>query len=209
VSGQQPAGGYPPPQRKKRHWGRRIFLGLLGLIALIVIIAVANSGGSGVSTAPSGTASTPAAGSGPTTARAAAPAGTGSYFDVKDSSGDTYRVTLDKTIDPAQGADEFSKPDNGKRFVGTVFTITAVSGSPQDEDADTNAAIVGSDGQTYTPDFNSIAGYTNFSNGQINVAQGQRTTGAVTFQVPTGVKVSKVQWTSSAGFGGTVQWNAS
>jgi hypothetical protein len=34
--------------------------------------------------------------------------------------------------------------------------------SPKDEDADNDAAIVGSNGQTYTPDLSSIAGYTNF-----------------------------------------------
>lgn len=217
VPGQPPPGGRPqgpgpqypygpPPQRKKRHLGRWILLGLIGLVALIVIIAVATSGGGGVSTTPSGTGTTAPS---PATARSAAPAGIGSYFNVQDGSGDTYRVTLDKIIDPAQGADQFNQPDNGKRFVGAVFTILAVSGSPSNEDANSDAAIVGSNGQTYTADFDSIAGYTNFNDGQISVAQGEKATGAVTFQVPTGVKVSKVQWTPAGGFGDTVQWNAS
>lgn len=210
-SGGNPQGPAPPypygPQRKKPHWGRRILLGLTGLVALIVIITVATSGGGGVSTTPSGTTSTAKAGGGPTTTPSAAPAGLGSYFTVQDGSGDTYRVTLDKIIDPAKGADSFTQPDNGKRFVGAVFTITALNGSPRDESADNDAVIVGSNGQTYTSDFDTIAGYTDFSNGQINVAQGEKATGAVTFQVPTGVKVSKVQWTPAAGFGDTVQWN--
>jgi hypothetical protein len=80
---------------------------------------------------------------------------------------------------------------------------------PSSEDANSDAAIVGSNGQTYTADFSSIAGYTNFNNGQINVAQGDKATGAVTFQLPTGVKASKVQWSPAAGFGDTVQWNVS
>jgi hypothetical protein len=112
----------------------------------------------------------------------------------------------DKIIDPAQGADQFTTPNHGMRFVGVVFTIKAISGSPKDEDANNDAAVVGSNGQTYTSDVNSIAGYTDFSNGQINVAQGDSTKGAVTFQVPTGVKVSKVQWSASSGFGSTSQW---
>lgn len=196
------------PHRSGRSgtWDAGFLLGLIGLVALIVIIAVATSGGSGVSTTPSGTATTAP---NPATARSAAPAGIGSYFNVQDGSGDTYRVTLDKIIDPAQGADQFNQPDNGKRFVGAVFTILAVSGSPSNEDANNDAAIVGSNGQTYTADFDNIAGYTNFNDGQISVAQGQKATGAVTFQVPTGVKVSKVQWTPAGGFGNTVQWNAS
>src|ERR1700761_7334821 len=127
--GQPPLGGWPqgpepqypygpPPQRKKRHLGHRILLGIIGLVALIVIIALAACGG-GVSTTPSGTGTTTKAGGSPSpvTARSAAPAGIGSYFDVQDESGDTYRVTLDKIIDPAQGADQYTQPDNGMRFV--------------------------------------------------------------------------------------------
>jgi hypothetical protein len=68
-------------------------------------------------------------------------AGMGSYFDVQDASGDTYRVTLVKIIDPAQGADQFNTPDSGKRFVGVVFTIKALNGSPQNEDANDDAAV--------------------------------------------------------------------
>jgi hypothetical protein len=68
--------------------------------------------------------------------------------------------------------------------------------------------VVGLNGQSYTADFASIAGYTNFSNGEIRVAQGESSTGAVTFQIPEGVKVAKVQWTPGGILGSAVQWNA-
>ena len=42
-------------------------------------------------------------------------------------------VTLTKMIDPAQGADQFSTPNNGYRFVGAVFTLDGVSGTFSDE----------------------------------------------------------------------------
>ena len=201
----------PPPQRKKRHWVRNTFIGLGALVAVIIIVSVASSHG-GVSTTPSGTTATTAATkvspSSPPASHQATTAGVGSYFDVQDSSGNAYRVTLVKVINSAKGADQFTTPDNGNRFVGAVFTVKALSGSPKGEDADSDAALIGSNGQTYTPDFSSIAGYTNFNNGSIDVAQGDTVTGAVTFQVPTGVTVSKVQWTSGGGLGSTVQWNA-
>ena len=60
----------------------------------------------------------------------------GSYFDVRDKSGNTHRVTLVKVIDPVQGADEHSTPDSGKRLVGAVFKIKALSDSLQKNDAD-------------------------------------------------------------------------
>jgi Domain of unknown function (DUF4352) len=153
--------------------------------------------GGGVSTTPSGTtASTKTSTSNPPAAHQATTAGIGSYFNVQDASGNTYRVTLAKIINSAKGADQFTTPDNGKRFVGAVFTIKALNGSPSDEDANSDAALVGNNSQTYTADFDSIAGYTNFNSGSIDVAQGDTVTGAVTFQVPTGVAVSKLQWTA-------------
>ena len=180
---------------------------ILPSIAVVAVVLITAACSGGVSTTPSGHTSSTAKAS--TSAKPSAPAKAatvGDYFDVKDSSGNTYRVTLEKLIDPAEGADQFSTPDNGKRFVGTVFTITALSGSPKDQDANNNASVVGGNGQTYTPDFNSIAGYTDFSSGQINVAQGESVTGAVTFQVPTGVKVTRVLWSTSSGFSSSVQW---
>jgi hypothetical protein len=211
---QQPQQGWgpppppPPPPRKKHHWIRNIFAGIGALVVLIIVIVVAAAHGSGVSTKAAGASSPLAKASSSAASRPAAAAGVGSYFDVKDSAGDTYRVTLTKIIDPAQGADQFTTPDAGNRFVGAVFTIKAISGSPQDEDANSDAVLVGSNGQSYTADFSSIAGYTNFSNGEIRVAQGESSTGAVTFQVPDGVKVAKVQWTPGGILGSAVQWNA-
>jgi hypothetical protein len=67
--------------------------------------------------------------------------------------------------------------------------------------------IVGGDGQTYSADFDAIAGYTNFDHGAIHVGQGETVTGSVTFQLPAGVPVSRVQWTALSGFGSTVEWN--
>ena len=192
-----------PSQRKKRHWARNIFLGIIGLIALIIVIALATSS---VSTTPFVATGTPS----PSVTHVAAPARLGSYLDVQDSSGDTYRVALTKIIDPAHSTDQIT-PDNGKRFVGAVLTIKVISGyGPQQEDAEDDAALVGSDGQTYIPDIIPIAGYTDFAVGEVHAAPGESTTGAVTFQVPTGVKVSKVQWSTFSSFGvrSTVQWNA-
>ena len=191
-----------PPQRKKRHWARNIFLGIIGLIALIIVIALATSGG--VSTTPSIATGTPS----PSATHVAAPARLGSYLDVQDSSGDTYEVALTKIIDPAHSTDQIT-PDNGKRFVGAVFTIKVISGDgPQQEDAENDAALVGSDGQTYIPEIIAIAGYTDFAVGEVHAAPGESTTGAVTFQVPTGAKVSKVQWSTFSSFGvrSTIQW---
>jgi len=137
-----------------------------------------------------------------------APAGVvGSTFSLNDGSGISYQVTLVKVIDPAQGADQFSTPASGKRFVGLVFRIKGLTGSPQGEDAITDAVLVGANGRDYPAGPARVAGYANFDDGAIHVTPGQVVTGAVAFQVPASVPVSTVQWTALSGFGPMVEWN--
>jgi hypothetical protein len=192
-----------PPRRRHRHVVRNVLVGIGVVIVGGIVISALASRGIGVSTTPSGNTSSVGAASAP----AVTPIRVGSYFDVSDIRGDTYRVTLVKIIDPAPGADQFNTADSGTRFVGAVFEIKALKGSLQNENANNDAAVIGSNGQTYDADFNAISGQANFSNGSIKVAQGDSATGAVTFQVPAGIKVTKVQWTAASGFGTTVQWD--
>jgi hypothetical protein len=130
----------------------------------------------------------------------------GSSFALKDGSGSVYQVTLTEVIDPAVGDSQFTVPGDGKRFVGLIFRVKALTGSPQNEDANNDAVVVGGNGRTYSADFDGIAGSTNFDQGTIHVAQGQTVTGSVTFQVPNGVTISTVKWTALSGFGSTAEW---
>jgi len=134
------------------------------------------------------------------------PGKVGSSFELKDGSGDAYQVTLTKVIDPAKGENQFTVPASGKRFVGLVFRVKALTGSPKDEDANNDAVVIGGNGQNYSADFDGIAGYTNFAHGAIHVSEGETVTGSVTFQLPDGMTVSTVQWTALSGFGSTVEW---
>ena len=205
-----PGYGSPPrlaqPGRSNSHWVRKILVGIGAVVVVWLILSRISSGG--VSTVASGDSATTTGATSPAASHQEA-ARVGSYFDVQDTSGDTYRVTLVKVIDPAQGADQFTTPDTGKRFVGAAFMIKALHGSPQDEDANNDAVLIGSNGQDYTADFSNIAGYTNFEDGAIHVAQGDRAEGAVTFQVPDHVKVVAVQWGPASNFGSAIQWDTS
>jgi hypothetical protein len=130
----------------------------------------------------------------------------GTSYTVTDPNGNKISVTLTQVIDPAQGADQFTTPQSGSRFVGAVFTIKGISGTFSD-DANNDATIIGSNGQTYTADFDSITGYTSFNDGEFSVSPGESSVGAVTFQIPLAVKVSKVEWSANGGFGGApAEW---
>jgi len=110
--------------------------------------------------------------------------GIGSSFNAEDSSGDTYRVTLVKVIDPARRTGVLgTAPDSGYRFVAAVFTVRALHGVPRDENAAADAVIVGSDSGHYTSVREPVAGYANFGSGPISVARGATVTGGVLFEV--------------------------
>ena len=196
--------GYGPrPPRLRR---RPRFIGAVITLGVIIVIGVVVGNISrshktvavSVTPFPSGTS----ASAGPQEP----PGKVGSSFELNDGSGNLYQVILAKVIDPAKGENQFAAPDAGKRFVGLVFRVKALTGSPKDEDANNDAVAIGGNGQNYPADFDGIAGYTNFDQGVIHVSQGETVTGSVTFQVPNGVMVSTVRWTALSGFGSTVEW---
>ena len=141
-------------------------------------------------TAPTTTTTTP-----PTTTTTRPPSAfVGSTLSFQDDSGVPYTVTLTQVIDPAQGADEFTTPNPGDRFIGAMFTITDTGNGATSDDANGDATVVGTDDQTYQADFDSLAECTNFNDGEYQLNPGESATGCVTFQLPIGVSVSKVEW---------------
>jgi hypothetical protein len=128
----------------------------------------------------------------------------GTRYEVPGLTGQ-MSIILRRVIDPAHGADQFTTPASGCRFVGAVFTITGISGTLS-VDANHQATLIGSNGQTYTADSHSIAGHTNLSNGEYTVRAGEKSKGAVTFQVPLTVKVAKIEWSANRLVGGPVEW---
>lgn len=208
-----PDGRGPPPGRRNRHMLRNI-LGGIGILAVagLVVSALSSKGTGPPASAPRTSAS--AATAQPTASRASVavaqptgPGKVGSYFDVQDGGGNTYQVTLVKVIDPGESADQFVTLPHGSLLVGIVFRITALTGSPQGEDADNDCTITGTDGRVYAADFDSIVGYTNFEVGVVHVTPGGTVTGAVTFQLPQYIKVVAVRWAASDGLGSPVMWD--
>ncbi len=170
------------------------------------VIAAAVSGCSAAPSTPQSIRSTATARGFSSAVHASAKAGLGASFDARNGSGGTYRVRLDLVVDPAKAASRSATPEHGTRLVGVVFTIKAISGRLRHEDAGRAAAVVGSNGKTYTPGGSSIAGYAGFGNRQINIARGASVTGAVAVQMPPGVTVSTVRWSATRGSGPMITW---
>ena len=191
---------------KSKHTGLKIIGGIIGLVVLISIIAAASSGNSSVTTTPtSSTQSSTNSSSQPSTSSTKPTAKVGDTINIGGSKG--LAVTLLKITDPAQGADQYTTADAGKRFVATSLKIMNNGTSSYQDDANNNITLIGSDNQSYTTDISSVSGCTNFSNGQYTLAAGEGATGCVVFQIPNGVTTAKIQFQTNSGMSGdTGEW---
>ncbi len=122
-----------------------------------------------------------------------------------------YDIQLVGVIDPAQGQTQFDTPDAGNRLVGAELKITGISGSMQrgDDDADANTLVIGTNHQTYQPDFVTLAAGTDFDSGDFTTSQGSVSVGYVPFQVPQGIGISEIHWAELYGSSQTAAWTVS
>ena len=148
----------------------------------------------------------------PSPGTSAPPTGTrtgqlGSTLPVSDTSGTQLDVTLTKVIDPASGANSYSKPASGKHFVGVKLRVQNQASSTYQNNANNETTITLSNGKTLHANYNPIANCGNFDNGQIKVKSGATSTGCVTFQVPKSSKVIQVRYGNTVFPGTTAQWS--
>jgi hypothetical protein len=88
-------------------------------------------------------------------------------------------------------------PNTGNRFVGVKVEISNPGTANIQDDANSDFTVIGNNGQIYTADFDSIAGCTNFNDGEYGLTPNASAIGCVTFQLPTGVTVTKVEFQGS------------
>ena len=201
-----PAGPPPAVSRKRHHYIRWILAGLGSLILLIVILGIvtptaAQRSGitvpapspSSSTSAPATQASVPAA-----VASSSSPVTTGSVgttFTVTSSDGTSYDVTMTAVRQNVYPGAYETPQTAGDHFAAVQFTVKGDSGSTAD-DANSDAAAIGSDGQQYSPAFN-FDSLPNFSSGEFHISPGVSVSGWVAFELPPGVTVASVQWAPS------------
>jgi len=131
----------------------------------------------------------------------------GTTLSVSDSSGTKLGVTVEKVIDPASGANKYSKPAAGKHFIGVQLRVHNTATATYQNNAHNETTIVLSNGKTRDAAYKPIGGCGNFDNGQIKLASGTSGTGCVTFQVPNGDKVATVRYGNTVYPGTTAEWH--
>ncbi|MBV2152292.1 DUF4352 domain-containing protein [Kitasatospora sp. SUK 42] len=194
---------------------RRTATLLLGA-ALVTLTATAcnSTGGASVSTEAKQTAAatTGAAGAAkPAEAKASdapkAPAKVGDTIALKGmDKGNTADVTAVKVVDPAESANEYLKPADGKRYVAVQFQIKATGAQAYSEAPFSSAKVVDAQGQAYGASLAETKAGPAFQT-PTNIAPGDTGKGFVTFEVPNDAKLDKVQFALDNGFANQVgQW---
>ena len=130
----------------------------------------------------------------------------GAEVVVSDSSGTKLGVTLKQVTDPADGANKYSTPAQGKHFVGVKLQLQNKAAATYQNNANNETTIVLADGKAVTAGYAPLSGCGNFDNGQVKLKPGASATGCVTFQVPEGQKVTAVRYANTVYPGITAQW---
>jgi hypothetical protein len=122
-----------------------------------------------------------------------------------DTDGEKVAVTLVKVADPAAGADDFSQPKAGDRFVAVQFRLANV-GTAVYSDSPTNGAQLSDDqGQIYSTSFADTRTGQDFP-GQVDLTPGNSALGVIVFELPAGAKTAMAQFGLDSGFGQKGQW---
>ena len=135
--------------------------------------------------------------------RSGGPFTVGQAAKFDDGQGHTATITLVRVIDPAQGADQYTTPSPGDRFVTTEFKIVNTGNSFQPEPT-TDATVFDTASHSYSSTYQEVQGCPTFAS-NLTLTHGETADGCVTFEIPTGSVLQKTQYSEQGG-AGTATW---
>ncbi|MEU9607961.1 DUF4352 domain-containing protein [Streptomyces sp. NPDC048057] len=122
------------------------------------------------------------------------------------SDGEQVQVTLKKVADPAKSADEFFKPDAGKRWVGAQFEIVNTGTADYDDSPGNGSQIADAQGQRFETTFAEITAGPSMTS-SAKVKPGAKVLGWLVYEVPKGAKLASIQFSMNSGFADeTAEW---
>jgi hypothetical protein len=117
---------------------------------------------------------------------------------VHDFSGNALVVTVNGVTPATAGAAGYA-PTAGNRLVALSLTLTDTGPGTITSDANVDATLTGTDGQTYTAAYDTVSQCTNFDGGSFTLLDGGTQTGCVVFQLPLDVSDQSVQFSLGDG----------
>lgn len=121
--------------------------------------------------------------------------------------GSKITVTIIKWVDPAKGADEFTTPGTGKRFVAAQIRVTNTGTAVYDDTPSNGMQVADGEGQRFPSTFSEVSAGPPMAS-SVKLRTGDKALGYVAFEVPKASKIASVQFAMDSGFADeTGQWN--
>ena len=114
-------------------------------------------------------------------------------------------MTLVKIVDPAAGADDFSQPKTGHRYVAVQYRLSNVGAAAYSDAPDNGAQLSDEQGQIYSTTFADTKAGQDFP-AQVDLTPGNSALGVIVFELPADAKVTTAQFGMDSGFGQKGQW---
>ena len=124
----------------------------------------------------------------------------GTLVSLHDQTGNPLDITALKFLDNNQGADSFTKPQAGKRFISVQFTVKNTGTKTLSDSMDNDVTIYDTQNQAYQAAFDQVLDCQEFPSGQLQLGPGETGTGCLTFEVPQSASIPKVKFVPSSGF---------
>ncbi len=177
-------------------------LGRIAPFALAALLLVGACGSPSITNAADnpGSAEAEASASGEAKAEAPKPAGIGDAITLVGSDAELkMRVKVNKVIANGTPANDFVKPEGGKRLYGVELTLKNAGKAAYSDSPGNGASVIDSEGQEYSASlFGEIAGAQNLTS--TTIAPGDLRKGYVVFEVPGKAKIVKLQMSLDSGF---------
>ncbi|WP_413797101.1 DUF4352 domain-containing protein [Streptomyces iranensis] len=120
--------------------------------------------------------------------------------------GEKLDVTMEKWLDPAKSADEFTTPAAGKRWVAVQIQLTNTGTTTYSDSPSNCVQAADTDGQRFDSTFGDITAGPQMTS-DLKLPAGDKALGWVVIEVPKASKVATLQFTMNSGFADqTGQW---
>ncbi|MFF3622345.1 DUF4352 domain-containing protein [Streptomyces sp. NPDC002467] len=179
-------------------------------LATLTALALTGCGPAEITSKPDTKTSAPAADASSAAPASSAPSKAATVGDTVtlkgNNDGEQLAVTLKKWVDPAESANEFSKPQDGKRYVSAQFELVNTGSVVYSDSPGNGAQVADSDGQQFHSTFAETKAGPEMTS-SAKAAPGAKVLGWITFEVPKDSKVAKVQFSMNSGFASqTGEW---
>ena len=128
--------------------------------------------------------------------RSAGPFTIGDTAKFDDGQGDRASITLVRVIDPAQGADQYTTPNAGDRFVTTEFKIVN-TGKAFEPEPTSDTTVFDTASHSFSSTYQDVQACPAFAS-NFTLAPGETADGCVTFEIPMGSVLQKIQYSERA-----------